>query len=136
MSAALLDGHVAYVRTGMQCAMQIGHILYSGIMPWLVADGTAGTMVAPIVFAMLMLLGAVILLALYVATQASPCLRADRMCPHSAHTIVRCHTLCRISKKALSSRCCKGQLHVYALHASSFGHFSTFQSVPKARGLL
>ena len=51
--------------------MQIGHILYSGIMPWLVYDGTAGTMLAPVIFAMLVLLGAVLLLTIFVATQAS-----------------------------------------------------------------
>lgn len=120
----------------MQCAMQIGHLLYSGIMPWLVADGTAGTMLAPVVFAMLMLLGAVILLVLYVATQASSCLHADGLCPHSAHALVRCHIFCQTSRKALASRCCKGSLHVYFLHGPSFGHFSTFQSLPKARCLL
>lgn len=55
------------------CSMpvQIGHILYSGIMPWLVYDGTAGTMLAPVIFAMLVLLGAAFLLAIYLATQAS-----------------------------------------------------------------
>ena len=51
--------------------VQIGHILYSGIMPWLVYDGTAGTMLAPVIFAMLVLLGAVLLLTIFVATQAS-----------------------------------------------------------------
>ena len=50
--------------------MQIGHILYSGIMPWLVYDGTAGTMLAPVVFAMLVLLTALVLLATFVGTQA------------------------------------------------------------------
>ena len=51
--------------------MQIGHILYSGIMPWLVYDGRAGTMLAPVVFAMLVLLTALVLLAIFVGTQAS-----------------------------------------------------------------
>ena len=51
--------------------VQIGHILYSGIMPWLVYDGTAGAMLAPVIFAMLVLLGAVFLLAVFVTTQAS-----------------------------------------------------------------
>lgn len=40
-------------------------------MPWLVYDGTAGTMLAPVVFAMLVLLTALVLLAIFVGTQAS-----------------------------------------------------------------
>ena len=51
--------------------MQIGHILYSGIMPWLVYDGAAGDMLAPVIFAMLILVGAVLILAIFVGTQAS-----------------------------------------------------------------
>ena len=51
--------------------MQIGHMLYSGILPWLVYDGRAGAMLAPVIFAMLTVLGAVVLLAIFVATQVS-----------------------------------------------------------------
>jgi hypothetical protein len=59
---------------GLTCepVLQTAHILYSGIMPWLVADGMAGAILAPVVFAMLTLLGAITLLALYVATLVSP----------------------------------------------------------------
>ena len=58
-------------RQSCSVLVQIGHILYSGIMPWLVYDGTAGAMLAPVIFAMLVLLGAVILLTIFIATQAS-----------------------------------------------------------------
>ena len=65
--------------------VQIGHILYSGIMPWLVYDGTAGAMLAPMIFAMLVLLGAVFLLAVFVITQA-------RLGPVSSTLISPCFT--------------------------------------------
>ncbi len=51
--------------------MQVGHILYSGILPWLVYDGRAGAMLAPVIFAILTILAAVLLLAIFIATQAS-----------------------------------------------------------------
>lgn len=70
--------------------MQIGHILYSGILPWLVYDGTAGAMLAPVIFAMLTLLAAVLLLAIFVATQASigPVFTALIACSHYMCTIL------------------------------------------------
>ena len=50
--------------------VQIGHIMYSGIVPWLADEGEAGTMLAPVIFAMLILGGAIVVLGIYCATQA------------------------------------------------------------------
>ena len=50
--------------------VQIGHIMFSGIVPWLADKGEAGTMLAPAIFAMLVLVGAIVVLGIYCATQA------------------------------------------------------------------
>ena len=50
--------------------VQIGHIMFSGIVPWLADEGEAGSMLAPVIFAVLVLVGAVVLLGIYCATQA------------------------------------------------------------------
>lgn len=61
--------------------MQIGQIMYTTPLPWRTDESVAGTMLAPVLFAMLTLLSAVILLALYLILQvSSACVAQDNEC--------------------------------------------------------
>ena len=49
--------------------LQIGQIMHTTPLPWRMDESVAGIMLAPVLFAMLTLLCAVILLALYLILQ-------------------------------------------------------------------
>ncbi len=55
--------------------LQIGQIMHTNPKPWRVDASMAGTMLAPVLFAMLIVLASVILLALYLVLQVR------RLCP-------------------------------------------------------
>ena len=54
---------------GLCACLQIGRMMYMEGSPWKADGGAAGAMLAPVAFAMLALLGAVVLLALFLALQ-------------------------------------------------------------------
>lgn len=79
--------------------MQIGQIMHTTLVPWRVDRSMAGVMLAPVLFAMLTLLCAVILIAIYLLMQV----------PH--HSIPPSSKLFRLH--------CVDEHHVLTLHSTS-----------------
>ena len=76
--------------SGACARLQIGNMMYTEGSPWKADGGAAGAMLAPVAFAMLALLGAVVLLAVFLAMQVRskgggvhPCYSMRLRCPVS-----------------------------------------------------